>query len=462
MDLIEKPTKKRLIICPSNDGALYYRWVKVKHYKFNFIRTLSTLYIVFVPAMCIFLSYFRVDIWSSILFKANDGTCESNSTGIGIHCFGDFNEGLRKFGSDEWNKYQGHYWLSPIDGLISKISSILTSVLNERIILILAIIIYLMLLLIPIFDIWKSIKRENSSYAVMFYIGSLGFLTAIDRLNSICFVAPLCYFFFCALIRDNRRVAGFSFLVMCLFKPQLLVLGIAILFYLGFKFAFKITILTLLGIASIVITQHDLQINSLNKWFSTILDYGSKGDPLSVDYPNNLSFARMLFYISSKIGLPNFSDNFYLILSLIISTFCIVLVFILKSRIEKADILQILLSISIMGFSNKAYSYYLILFMSAELARFKTGLGSLLEPNQSGNLTNRSTHIRKILYLLIIIPLPISIFGYLRDANLLEFVQKPIPILNPIFISLLSIFWITAVISDGFKSERNFCIPKLR
>lgn len=432
------------------------RSVPQSRYRLNFLNALQFCYFVLVPFTLLGLSYFRIDASSSLFFKANDTQCQSKHEGIGIHCFGDFHEGLVSPTKAELFDLRNHYWLSPIDGIISRASTFLNLHLSERTILVAAFIIYLGAVLIPILDTRKNLKiRSNIGLITIIYIGSFPVLASLDRMNSICLVTPICYFFFSQLLGEKTKWITPLFVLMCSFKPQLLLLSIAIFIYLGLKTALKSLVCSIVGLAVVVVGQHSFRFSSLHEWIIQILEYGSNGLRLSDDYPNNISFSRALYYISIRIGITSKSEGTYILISVLVSLVLLGLTLMMKKWIENPEIVFIILTISILGFSKVTYPYYLILLLVFELARFRENSGSVFSVKISNTKQPFRIHARKILFIVMLVPIPVPVIGYIRSLNIQEYSQSIIPILNPILISIAIFTTNLAIVQHSLREYQR-------
>ena len=427
-----------------------------KKYRFDLIRAIQICYFIILPFSFLIFSYFRVDLISSVIFRSNDGQCDPSREGIGIHCFGDFHEGLVSPSDLGTVGYKNHYWLSPMDAIISRISSLLNIFASERAILFVAIGIYIFALLIPIIDVRKNLNRtKDAGVVTLIYIGSFPLLASFDRMNSISLAAPLCYFFFFYLLTEKSQKISLFFVLICVFKPQLLLLVVPIFIFFGFKVALKNLLFGLTGIVIVIISQHNFHFNSLKLWILTIIDFGAGKQVLSEDYPNNISFSRMIYFVSSRLGIAQENESVPALIAFVISMTILLLVIFLRNKLDKADALLVILSIAVIGFSKVTGTYYLILILMLELARFRSGNETIFSEQANQNKQRIGTHLRKYLYLIILVPIPIPIFGYFSRLDINEQSQNIIPLLNPILTSIAILITCTVIVVQGFSKQKQ-------
>jgi len=391
-----------------------------------------------MPLSLVVLSYFRLDIFSSLYFKANDSHCDIRTEGVGIHCFGDFNQGLVSFPQTRTSEFQNHIWLSPLDGIISRVSSLMTSVISPRTILLITIVLYVAALLVPMLDVWTKIKRHPGlSLVSVIYLGSYPFVASLDRMNSICLAVPIVYLLFCKLLSGSKQYLTPLFILACIVKPHLLLLSVALFILYGYKEAIKNLVLAVLSFSLVEICLHRFSFDSPKNWIDNLFTYGTSNQSLSQDYPNNISFPRALYFVSTRIGFPSFSDRVYLLISAFIGVVFVLILMFAKNRFQKPDAIFMTLIILIFSFSNVVFHYYTILLVVFEIARFRTDKSSIFNPRINLVRVPTTIHLRKILFLLILIPIPIPIFGYFKSLSLIESTQTVIPILNPVLVSIM-------------------------
>ena len=409
----------------------------VKKYELNLIKAIQAIYFCFLPVSLLVMSYLRVDTLSSLYFKANDGWCNSMQEGLGIHCFGDFNQGFVNYNESRTPKFQNHIWLGPLDGVISRISSYSTILLSQRVVLFLVILIYLTLLLLPVIDIRRNQPSNISIWWVtLFYVGSVPFLATIDRLNSIILAVPLCYFFFCAMMKQGKNPSIILFLGMCVVKPQLAVLALVVWKVKGLQAACAHLFVAFGGVFLTVIALDNFNPKFIFSWAQNLFNYGSSAANLHDNYINNLSLSRSIWYVSNQLGIRNIDENTLLIFSLILSSIILSLTVCLRKRISTPDLMFILLAVGLLGFSKIVYHYYAVLFLVLELARVRKKSSSIFSDEINNSPVQLVIHLRKLLFVLLLLPIPIPILGYLLQVNIQATSLIIIPVLNPLLISI--------------------------
>jgi len=227
------------------------------------------------------------------------------------------------------------------------------------------------------------------------------------------------------------------FILACIVKPHLLLLSVALCILYGYKEAIKNLVLAVLSFSLVEICLHRFSFDSPKNWIDNLFTYGTSSQSLSQDYPNNISFPRALYFVSTRIGFPSFSDRVYLLISAFIGVVFVLILMSAKNRFQKPDAIFMTLIILIFSFSNVVFHYYTILLVVFEIARFRTDKSSIFNPRINLVHVPTTIHLRKILFLLILIPIPIPIFGYFKSLSLIESTQTVIPILNPVLVSIM-------------------------
>ena len=80
-----------------------------KHLSYNFL-LIPLFAIAFSQLLSFFLSsYFQIRLTETLIFKADDGWCNTKSQGIGNHCFGDFSSFMTSKMDDPWSNSNTAY-----------------------------------------------------------------------------------------------------------------------------------------------------------------------------------------------------------------------------------------------------------------------------------------------------------------------------------------------------------------
>ena len=181
--------------------------------------------------------YLRYSSIEAVSYRMNDGWCDPQKDGIGVHCFGDFYYPLTFVGNENpWSEIVNPY--PPISLAIYKPFEWLSNVTAPRISLSLFLICLVISLLFPIFHM-RFVTKEISTHS--FVIMALVTLTcapalmSLDRGNNQLFMIPPLYMFFRAiLLNKEKQVLVFGLICVCI-KPQFIVLGFLVFCSFGLK-----------------------------------------------------------------------------------------------------------------------------------------------------------------------------------------------------------------------------------
>ena len=423
----------------------------------SWYRYIKFLYVLVLPFTLLLFSYLRIDFIGSLLLNSSDSHCEKPDEGFGIHCFGDFHEGLKNL---PLNQLRNHYWLSPMDSLISLLSSSLSHLVGSQPVLAIFFLLYLLALLSPLIMAWRIPQKISTlSLLSLTFISSMPFLLAIDRMNNICLAAPILFLFFSNLTKGNFTKSVIFFVILVAIKPQFIIISIVYLTHFKFKHFLKAITFSGLAISAIVIPVHHFNLDSLRVYVITVFKWGSSSLPLNQDIPSNISFSRLIYYLFFRFSSNPPSDNSIQRISLVLSIMIIALVFAKRRRLNQDQVVFLLLTVSIFGISQVAYSYYLVAFIVFFLSLLTNGdirfcLSRMISLNN-----RKGIFFLKSALALVVIPIPIPILGALLQLNRRDIGFYIVPILNPV---LISFFVLVSALFILFERDGNDSdIPRL-
>lgn len=421
--------------------------MNVGKYSFATLKWILFSYLVFLPYSYVALSYFNVDIFSSLIFLRNDGWCNiKENEGIGVHCFGDLNEGLVDLGAFSWSDVTNKQWYSPMDGLISKSSTLLGALIGAKASLLILLTLYFICVILPVKDFLIFMEsRKFKFFGAIVYIGSLPIITAIDRMNSICLLIPIIYFFAKSIFFRNYAQSVLFFTLATLVKPQTLIL--LLLFPIVFSFT-RFVICLIFSSSTFIfslLVQFGFTFETITKYVSVIFSYTEREVTSSQSF-NNFSFAHTLHYVMTRLKIDLLSENQIILIGYVFVCISIGFILLRSSDMPIIDKIQLLLLIVIFGSAPVVYGYYLSLIIVLELAKVYQSTESWMWNFDDNSKTHFKEHIWKILIFLIVLPIPIPILGAFKMDMLSPHDNWIMPILNPVLIGITIILYICVVI----------------
>lgn len=384
-----------------------FDFLKIHGYEFNlrqaaYLKYLSVLgaFSVFSMAASLFAawilsSYFNVNIPGSLMYKGDDGWCNARVEGLGVHCFGDFNERFNPESTPELQGYSNNLELTPVGPFLTFIANFLADLSNPRLILILFYIFSIVLILAPV-----ALATSGSGWIVkisaisLFGIGSYPFLTLIDRLNYLVFSVPILYLLYSRLDIKDSKFSGYLIVLLTSIKPQFALLVLIFLFRGQTRKFIKIVAVQIFVISALVIIPARGSFGRITEYISRITGYGFRDVAsweLQSQNPPNASLAKVYFIVLDFfVKLLNFKEpiknsilNFTpVILSFITILGILVVLFKKCSALSDLEITLILTVVALLGFGKYVAVYYFI-FVIPILAVFLREFSSLSSSKDS-------------------------------------------------------------------------------
>lgn len=190
--------------------------------KLSIVMTISLLFSALLS------SYFLFPFTSMFSLGPDDGWCEKEIEGVGVHCFGDFYHPLIFANTDEpWNQPLAP---PPYPPIIMRFMSIFVAFGpdNSRLPLIIYMAMSVISFAFPIFFLY--LKKELSRELTLIVLGVVFMATPIictlDRGNSIAFCFPFAFFFFRACLLKQSNLSLIHLVILVQIKPQLIVFSL--------------------------------------------------------------------------------------------------------------------------------------------------------------------------------------------------------------------------------------------
>jgi hypothetical protein len=344
----------------------------------------TSIYLTFL-ALAIFFqqflpSYLKYTSIESISWKLNDGWCNPQSQGIGIHCFGDFYFPLTFANQiDPWYGYNPY---PPLSVLVFRPFSWLDQLSFSRLALILFIATLVFALIFPVFHL-KFVAKEISykTFSTLFIVSLLcaPAIATIDRGNNLLILIPFLYLFFRSWLLDNNSRTMIYGLICVGLRPQFIILTVIIFQSVGLRKTIKWLIsIAALYLVSFMLYPQSFPMNIVH-WVQRLLsypDYAERGALM----PVNISLSSDIDVVLAALGI-NISTGF--INTLIGIVAALFIYFFAKGVRYRSKIHNLLLLLFLpLLFIGTAFHYYLIVLYIPFLFHF----ARLLDKPVNGSL----------------------------------------------------------------------------
>ena len=250
-------------------------------------------------------SYFSVDVFASISFFGQDGWCDADTQGVGIHCFGDyFLPAQLALSSDPWS---GRIGINPYPGLSIMPFWLLEGTAQVLELPRLGLAIYLTALFFSVSAAaWWASRRlgVDRTAMVLLVIGpvSIPAIVALDRGNSTGLVVPFLLWFYIATSRNRRWQATAALVVMAGIKPQYAALAVALVALRWWKQSFLAVLIIAISHMVAFLVWPTAWLSSVNGVVAMAREY-QQYSLVSAAHPAQFSFAHGLYAV--EIGLTS-------------------------------------------------------------------------------------------------------------------------------------------------------------
>jgi hypothetical protein len=315
-------------------------------------------------------SYFKFDIPGSLMYRGDDGWCRPETEGIGVHCFGDFNERLSPSEFDEWTVYPNNLETTPIGPFVTSIANLVATASNPRLVLILFYFLSVGLLIYPLYSATKTWYWPNRFLAIgLFGFASYPTLVILDRLNYLIFAVPILYILFKKMLVGNIDTYLIPILLLTAIKPQFGILSLIYFFRKKYILFIKVVCLQVITLFFLVVGAGLGDLRRIYEYVRILGGYGAFIWDVTTMNPPNASFTKIIYLSISEINellqinadLGSEINN--LIFTLVGGIVMLVFLYILKLRASNLSDLEIsicLTVIGLLGFGNYVSAYYLI------------------------------------------------------------------------------------------------------
>lgn len=257
-----------------------------------------------VPTWFVLSSYFSVDVPASLIFFGNDGWCDPSSSGLGVHCFGDFNE---RFMIDPTQPlpWPNNLEMSPIGPFITWSADFFARIVEPKFVLFGIASVYAFALLVPAYFASRG-RNFRDAILVFVLIGPLSypFIISMDRLNNLALVVPFLLLFTFGLIRDKSSLTLFASIACIAVKPQFVLLVLAPLALRRWKLAIKVLVIGTVVDLFLIVTAGLGDFGRVKEYISASLNYGQGLYSIYSDFPPNAALIRAIFFFTQYLDGP--------------------------------------------------------------------------------------------------------------------------------------------------------------
>jgi hypothetical protein len=314
--------------------------------------------------------YFSKDVVTSLTqFPADTHVCEPTTEGLGNHCFADYGF-VRLLAPlpNPWDAYNGSYFNYPAAGLLPLLGPYAIGLLSGS--LRVGLFVYVALLFAGLsIPAWWASAGKSIGIRILI-IGAFGALSApalmaLDRGNSVGFLAPVLLLLFVSLRRANDTGVVVAIVLAVIIKPQFVALFLLFLLMRKWKAgAIALLAVAITNFAAYLFWPADFP-STIPQTLGNIARYGS-GVSLFGEFPANVSFAESFHQIELLLrpvfGMTTestWSDNHQGIFGPVILAALAVALIVLGKRIPIV-LAAFMLSAAVSMLTGISWSYYLV------------------------------------------------------------------------------------------------------
>jgi hypothetical protein len=261
-----------------------------------------------IPLAWVIASYFEIRVPDSLVYGGADGYCEVTTAGLGNHCWSDYAAFMSIDGLDPINSNPFIRNYPPLTRMMYWIFQQLGELTSLHLALVVYLTVLFVCLVIP--AIWAGRRRPlpvQILFFVLIGVATLPFIAAMDRGNNFALVVPLLLVFAVAFLRDKPLIAALMVVILVQVKPQFIFLVVALIAWREWRAFF----VAALGSAGVFLGSFLLfalpvfgmsPIQEFKDWVLYTRLFGEFFQPVSSDYPVNISMARVITLGARIIG----------------------------------------------------------------------------------------------------------------------------------------------------------------
>lgn len=398
-------------------------------------------------------SYYKVDLAGSLMYKANDGWCRPEIEGIGVHCFGDFNERLNPSKYDQWEVYPNNLELTPVGPFITSLANIVSGVTSPKIVLVVFYVMAILILAYPIFNATKGTSFIIRIFGLStFCFSTYPVLVLLDRLNYLFFSVPILYFVYKKCIENSDKNLTFFLVLLATIKPQFAILSLLYLIRGDIRKFVRVFFLQVSCVLSLIVLAGLGDFGRVKEYVRIVGGYGAFMWDLNTQNPPNASLSKGLYLIYQGIfklvtgGTYRASDVDNIVFTILagcIVIFVLLLLYLNQSTLSNIELVFALTILGILGLGNYVATYYLIFilpFMASHISKLHHANSEKEKFDNAPPLLNRCFNEFALAYAFTIttVIVPKFTFGISLIPN-----SNTIEIISP---SLATLFWFWYII----------------
>jgi hypothetical protein len=318
-------------------------------------------------------SYLGIRLSETLIFIVEDGWCDTNFQGIGLHCFGDFSSFMINDMKSPWIDSETAY--PPFSIILMGLFKRIYEITNQNNFALLSyLFVLLACLILPAYSFIKNgISKQMTISIFTFFILLAPSLMIIDRGNNIGFSVPLIFGAYVVALQGKYRLFQILIIFLTLLKPQFALLGIYLLFANQRKVFFSFLInSTIAYMFFFLFFGPKLVFDNVKNWLQNLFGYQSYVDLPGV-FPANLSFANLTALGMTAISkiVPTSqtivekivsNSGFYTILSLTFLVLILVGIYFTRNSLNDVEVITILL-ITLVMVPTVSFAYYLAVLL---------------------------------------------------------------------------------------------------
>lgn len=321
-------------------------------------------------------SYFKTDLTESLIFRVEDGWCDTATQGIGFHCFGDFYALMQFPLASPWTESITAY--PPFSLVIIKLINTFYIASNASNLVLLFYLTTLVLALIfPLIHLYTTKRVKSRCALILMAIGLMTLAPAmmvLDRGNNLGFAIPLIYL--CYVYAINGQTKSFMIVsaFLCLWKPQLGVISLYLVFTGGYAWFLRWLLTTTAGyLISFSFFGVGSLVENLRLFLKNLIAY--QGYVALPSYsPSNWSFSNFvvttlnfprMFNDISNLGIVNSTsipDEIIKAIPVLFLLSILSVIYWKRSHLHKLTVLTLLCLLAILT-PSVSFSYYLALLI---------------------------------------------------------------------------------------------------
>lgn len=319
-----------------------------------FRRAFAVMLSIGVVSIWVLASYLRVDPFNLLTYIGDDHWCDTATEGVGIHCFGDFNEFLEP-GKDALT-------LTPLSAPIFSVLNAAIFHVSARSILFMYIaVMFAMILVTPLILARRSNRSELLPDLFIYTLLTLPAIALLDRGNLLVLAVPALTAAVLGFVTPSRKLTVVGIAVASVIKPQFLILAFIPLVRRQYRTA-AIAVVTAITAIALTFLPYGNPITRLYEWIESLGAYSA-----SSSHPDwrNYSWPSLLEKLARIGGLDSLATWIHARLTLMGLLVLIIGLAVAFFRRDRISSLDLSLAVTLLGtfWVGTVYGYYLAVLL---------------------------------------------------------------------------------------------------